>query len=92
MGRRHSDIDVPCPTRRPTPRSQPKLSRPGGSAKFQRLADLPPEVEWFANVRNGSAPVPSTKARDQGFYALRAGIARPEEFRIVPRAAAPRRR
>jgi integrase/recombinase XerD len=24
------------------------------AAEFQRLADVPPEVEWFANIRNRS--------------------------------------
>jgi hypothetical protein len=25
------------------------------AAEFQRLADVPPEVEWFANITNRSA-------------------------------------
>ncbi len=24
------------------------------AAEFQRLADVPPEIEWFANIRNRS--------------------------------------
>jgi integrase/recombinase XerD len=26
------------------------------AAEFQRLADVPPEVEWFANLDNETAP------------------------------------
>jgi integrase/recombinase XerD len=54
------------------------------AAEFHRLADVPPEVEWFANIDN-----PNTKrayknaVRDfMGFT----GIAKPEEFRTVTRA------
>src|ERR1700730_2045755 len=51
------------------------------AAEFQRLADVPPEVEWFANIKN-----PSTKRAYEN--AIRdfirfTGIARPEEFRTV---------
>jgi site-specific recombinase XerD len=51
------------------------------AAEFQRLADVPPEVEWFKNIRN-----PNTKRAYQ--YAIKdfmvfTGIKRPEEFRIV---------
>jgi integrase/recombinase XerD len=39
------------------------------AAEFQRLADVPPEVEWFKNIRN-----PNTEARlrkrDQGLHAV----------------------
>ena len=54
------------------------------AAEFHRLADVPPEVEWFANLSN-----PSTRrayenaARD---FTRFTGIARPEEFRTVTRA------
>lgn len=54
------------------------------SAQFQELADVPPEVEWFANLTN-----PNTrrayKADVRGFMAF-LGITRPEEFRRVTRA------
>ena len=54
------------------------------AAEFQHLADVPPEVEWFANIKN-----PSTKRAYEN--AIRdfirfTGIGRPEEFRTVPRA------
>jgi site-specific recombinase XerD len=54
------------------------------AAEFHRLADVPPEVEWFANLTN-----PNTKrgyenaVRD---FMRFAGIAKPEEFRTVTRA------
>jgi integrase/recombinase XerD len=54
------------------------------AAEFQRLADVPPEIEWFANIRN-----PSTRRAYehaiQDFMQF-TGIARPEEFRTVTRA------
>src|SRR5580704_8816599 len=54
------------------------------AAEFHRLADVPPEVEWFANLSN-----PSTRRAYEN--AIRdfmrfTGIARPEEFRTVARA------
>jgi integrase/recombinase XerD len=51
------------------------------AAEFQRLADVPPEVEWFKNIRN-----PNTKRAYENAikdFMLFAGISRPEEFRIV---------
>jgi integrase/recombinase XerD len=54
------------------------------AAEFHRLADVPPEFEWFANLSN-----PSTRRSYEN--AIRdfmrfTGIARPEEFRTVTRA------
>ncbi len=54
------------------------------AAEFHRLADVPPEAEWFANIRN-----PSTRRAYQaaiGDFMRFTGIARPEEFRTVTRA------
>src|SRR5579863_5269566 len=54
------------------------------AAEFQRLANVPPEVEWFKNIRN-----PSTKRAYENAikdFMLFAGIKRPEEFRDVTRA------
>jgi site-specific recombinase XerD len=51
------------------------------SAEFQRLADVPPEVEWFKNIRN-----PHTKRAYQNAikdFMVFTGIKRPEEFRLV---------
>ncbi len=54
------------------------------AAEFHRLADVPSEIEWFANLTNPSTRrAYQTAVRDfTGF----AGIARPDEFRIVTRA------
>ena len=61
---------------------------PGGrmltAPEFQRLADVPPEVEWFANLTN-----PSTRRAYENAirdFVRFAGIVRPEEFRTVTRA------
>jgi integrase/recombinase XerD len=61
-----------------------RASRMLTAAEFHRLSDVPPEIEWFANLSN-----PSTRRAYEN--AIRdfmrfAGIARPEEFRIVTRA------
>jgi integrase/recombinase XerD len=52
--------------------------------EFHRLADVPPEVEWFANLSNpNTRRVYENAIRDfMGFT----GIERPEEFRTVTRA------
>jgi site-specific recombinase XerD len=54
------------------------------AAEFHRLADVPPEVEWFANLSNpNTRRVYENAIRDfMGF----SGIGRPEEFRTVTRA------
>ena len=54
------------------------------ASEFHHLADVPPEVEWFANLTN-----PNTRRAYE--LAVRdfmrfTGIARPEEFRTVTRA------
>src|SRR5947207_12352275 len=54
------------------------------SAEFQRLAAVPPEVEWFANIRNASTRRAYENAI-QDFMGF-TGIGRPEEFRAVTRA------
>ena len=54
------------------------------AAEFYKLAAVPPEVEWFANLRN-----PNTRKayqHDLGEFRRFVGIARPEEFRTVTRA------
>jgi site-specific recombinase XerD len=51
------------------------------AVEFQRLADVPPEVEWFKNIRN-----PHTKRAYEHAvteFMLFTGIKRPEEFRLV---------
>ena len=54
------------------------------AAEFHRLADVPPEIEWFANIRNRSTRRAYENAiRD---FMRFTGIVRPEEFRTVTRA------
>jgi site-specific recombinase XerD len=54
------------------------------AAEFQRLADVPPEVEWFANLTNRH----TKRAYEQAVadFVRFTGVARPEEFRTVTRA------
>lgn len=54
------------------------------AAEYHRLADVPPEVEWFANLTNAHTRRAYEKA--VGDFMRFAGIARPEEFRTVTRA------
>src|SRR3954447_23665461 len=54
------------------------------AAEFHRLADVPPEIEWFANLSNPhTRRVYENAVKD---FMRFAGIVRPEEFRIVTRA------
>jgi integrase/recombinase XerD len=54
------------------------------AAEFHRLADVPPEVEWFANLSNAhTRRVYENAIRD---FMRFTGIVRPEEFRAVTRA------
>src|SRR3954468_20728650 len=51
------------------------------AAEFYKLAEVPPEIEWFANLRN-----PHTrKAYEHDLREFRrfVGIMRPDEFRTV---------
>jgi integrase len=54
------------------------------AAEFHRLADVPPEFEWFANIRN----VHTRRAYENPIddFMRFAGIVGPEEFRTVTRA------
>lgn len=52
--------------------------------RFERLSDVPPEIEWFANITN-----PNTRRNyknDVTDFMSYAGIKRPEEFRRVKRS------
>ena len=54
------------------------------AAEFHRLSDVPPEIEWFANLRNRSTRRAYENAiRD---FMQFTGIVRPDEFRTVTRA------
>src|SRR5580692_589200 len=67
-----------------TPTKMPSKTRLLTATEFQRLADVPPEVEWFANIRNAS----TRRAYENSIkdFVRFTGIKRPEEFRIVTRA------
>jgi site-specific recombinase XerD len=54
------------------------------AAEFQRLAEVPPEAEWFKNIRS-----PATKRAYENAikdFMRFVGIKRPEEFRDITRA------
>jgi len=53
-------------------------------AQFQTLADVPPEIEWFANLTNTN----TRRAYQQDIedFMAFAGLRQPEEFRDVTRA------
>jgi hypothetical protein len=55
-----------------------------GRAEFQGLSDMPPELEWFANLDN-----PRTRRAyrlDVRDFTAFAGVTRPAEMRQVTRA------
>jgi site-specific recombinase XerD len=54
------------------------------AVEFQRLADVPPEIEWFANLGNAATRRAYENAL-QDFMRF-TGIVRPDEFRTVNRA------
>jgi integrase/recombinase XerD len=54
------------------------------AAEFQKLADVPPEVEWFGNLSNRHTRRAYENAVKD--FVRFAGIFRPEEFRTVTRA------
>src|ERR1700738_2166492 len=54
------------------------------AVEFEGLAEVPPEIEWFANITNlGTRRIYKIAIRD---FMRFIGIVRPEEFRIVTRA------
>jgi len=75
----------------PDPQTDPQLptrvtptERLLTAAEFHRLAEVPPEIEWFANLTNRSTR--RTYERAIKDFMRFAGILRPEEFRTVTRA------
>jgi integrase/recombinase XerD len=54
------------------------------AAEFHRLADVPPDVEWFANLTNAHTRRAYENAVKD--FMRFVGIVRPEEFRTVTRA------
>ena len=69
--------------RLPTEMPPARVSRLLTTAEFHHVADVPPEIEWFANLSN-----PQTRRAYKN--AIRdfmrfTGIVRPDEFRTVTR-------
>ena len=61
----------------------PSSSRFLTAVEYQRLADVPPEIEWFANLGNvGTRRAYENALKD---FMQFTGIVRPEEFRTVTR-------
>jgi len=54
------------------------------AGEFQSLADVPPEVEWFANIENANTR--RAYRNDVREFMRFAGIQQAEEFRLVKRA------
>ena len=70
-------------------REQPALppalnTRALTAAEFQGLAEVPPELEWFANIHNKKTR--RAYQQDVKDFTVFVGIFRPEEFRLVSRA------
>lgn len=54
------------------------------AAEFQGLADVPPELEWFANIRNEKTR--RAYRNDVGEFSTFLGAQSPEEMRLVSRS------
>jgi len=66
------------------PASRSLAPRALTSAEFQGLADVPPELEWFANIAN--AKTRRAYQQDVQDFTTFVGIARVQEFRLITRA------
>jgi len=64
----------------------PTLVSPMGLTlvQFQSLADVPPEIEWFANLTNANTR--RAYRQDIADFMGFAGLHRPEAFRDITRA------
>jgi integrase/recombinase XerD len=54
------------------------------SAQFQTLAEVPPEIEWFANLTNANTR--RAYRQDIADFMAFAGLRQPTEFRDITRA------
>jgi integrase/recombinase XerD len=54
------------------------------TAQFQTLAEVPPELEWFANLTNANTK--RAYRQDIRDFQAFAGVRRPEQFREITRA------
>lgn len=64
--------------------ARPNRERALSAEEFRHLGEVPPEVEWFANIVN-----PRTRKAyklDLADFMRFAGLGKPEEFRVVVRA------
>jgi len=68
----------------PTDLTVPSESRRLSLAQFARLADVPPEAQWFANLT--SSQTKRAYQSDLRGFMVFTGIVQPEEFRTVTRA------
>ena len=75
---------TPMDDQLPAPIAPARVSRMLTAAEFRKLADVPPEVEWFANLTNAHTHRAYENAVND--FMRFAGIERPEEFRSVTRA------
>jgi hypothetical protein len=75
MGSKDDFAQVPIPV------SEERLL---SKVEFQRLADVPPEAEWFANLTNENTK--RAYRNDVTSFMRFVGIERPEDFRSVTRA------
>ena len=60
------------------------LSSPLTVTQFQHLADVPPEIEWFANLTNANTR--RAYRQDLADFMAFAGLRQPAQFRDVTRA------
>jgi hypothetical protein len=60
------------------------LPRALSTAQFQTLAEVPPEIEWFANLTNTNTR--RAYQQDIADFMAFAGLRQPTEFRDVTRA------
>jgi integrase/recombinase XerD len=67
-----------------TPARMPSTSRALTAREFQGLAEVPPELEWFANIPN--AKTRRAYQLDISDFTGFVEIVRPEEFRVITRA------
>lgn len=70
-------------TKKHSPALQPAATVALDDEQFRRLAEVPPEVEWFANLTNANTRR-AYRSDVRGFMAF-LGIARPDELRRVRR-------
>jgi len=75
-----SDESLPTLTNRPEMPSVRRLT----DSQFQGLANVPPEIEWFANIDNRHTR--RAYEIDIEDFSAFVGIQRPEEFRAVTRS------